>query len=316
MAQFDDRATRPSRGPKDIFRWQLDRLAGRVPKDPEPGYRPPVVPNDGALLRSLESSLTWVGHASFLARLGGVTVAIDPLWSKRISGVVRRRAPPGVPLEAAPPVDAVLISHNHRDHLDAPTLRRLAPKALAVAPLGHAAMLKKLGFARVVELDWWQTHREGALSITLVPARHWSMRHPWDRNAMLWGGFVLRGPEGALYHSGDTALFDGFSEIGRRTGSLDLALLPIGAYEPRWFMEPQHMNPEEAVEAFLALGARALAPMHWGTFRLTDEPMGEPPRRLLAAWRARGLGDERLWMMSIGETRALSAPGASTQGPR
>lgn len=316
MARFDDRATKPSRGPKDILRWQLDRLAGRVPPDPEPDFRPPVVPNDGALLRSLQSSITWIGHASFLVSLGGVKVAVDPLWSERISGVVRRRTPPGVALEAATPVDAVLISHNHRDHLDAPTLRRLAPGAVAIAPLGHDRLLRNLGFSRVVELDWWQTHEEGALAVTLVPARHWSMRHPWDRNAMLWGGFVLRGPEGALYHSGDTALFDGFSEIGRRAGPLDLALLPIGAYEPRWFMEPQHLNPEEAVEAFLRLGARAMVPMHWGTFRLTDEPMGEPPRRLLAAWRARGLSEERLWMLAVGETRTLADLRSAAATPR
>jgi L-ascorbate metabolism protein UlaG (beta-lactamase superfamily) len=306
MGRFDDRATRPSRGARDILRWRLDRLAGRVPADPEPDYRPPVVPNDGALVHSLESSLTWVGHATFLATIGGVRVAIDPLWSKRISGVVGRRAPPGVPLEALPAADVVLVTHNHRDHLDAPTLRRLASKAVAVAPLGHARLLRSLGFRRVVELDWWQTCEQGALAITLVPARHWSMRHPWDRNAMLWGGFVLRGPEAALYHSGDTAFFDGFSEIGRRTGPLDLALLPIGSYEPRWFMQPQHLDPEEAVEAYLALGARAFVPMHWGTFRLTDEPLGEPPRRLLAAWKSRDLSEDRLWMLGIGETRSLA----------
>jgi L-ascorbate metabolism protein UlaG (beta-lactamase superfamily) len=292
----------------DIVRWQLDRLAGRVPADPDPAFAPPRVANDGRSLRALESSLTWIGHASFLARLGGKLAAIDPIWSERISGVLRRRAAPGVSFEAVPPIDLVLVSHNHRDHFDAPTLRRLAPHSLAVAPIGHGSLLRSLGFTRFVELDWWQTHQEGALAITLVPARHWSMRKPWDRNAMLWGGFVLRGPEGALYHSGDTALFDGFAEIGRRAGPIDLALLPIGAYEPRWFMQPQHMNPEEAVVAFLALEARVLVPMHWGTFKLTDEPMAEPPRRLVAAYARAGLPPERLWMLAIGETRALGQP--------
>ncbi len=305
MGRFDERATRPARGPRDIVRWQLDRLAGRVPADADPTFVPPRVANDGRSVRALESSLTWIGHASFLARLGGKLVAIDPIWSDRISGVVRRRVPPGIALEDVPPIDVVVVSHNHRDHLDAPTLRRLAQSSLVVAPLGHLPLLRSLGFTRHVELDWWQTHREGELSITLVPARHWSMRKPWDRNSMLWGGFVLRGPEGALYHSGDTAHFDGFAEIGRRAGPIDLALLPIGAYEPRWFMQPQHMNPEEAVEAFRALEARVLVPMHWGTFKLTDEPMAEPPSRLIAACERAGLPPGRLWMLAIGETRAF-----------
>ena len=131
------------------------------------------------------------------------------------------------------------------------------------------------------------------------------MRAPWNRNQALWGGFVVSGPEGAVYHAGDTALFDGFAEIGRRVGPVDWALLPIGAYEPRWFMQPQHLDPEEAGEAFLQLGARSLVAMHWGTFKLTDEPLAEPPERLRAWWRARGLDEERLWILDIGETRRL-----------
>ena len=156
-----------------------------------------------------------------------------------------------------------------------------------------------------MELDWWQSHRVGALEITAVPARHWSMRAPWNRNEALWGGFVFRGPEGAAYHSGDTALFDGFAEIGQRTGPLDWALLPIGAYEPRWFMEPQHMNPEDAGQAFERLGARHLVAMHWGTFKLTDEPLGEPPARIARYFEEHGLDPARLWILDVGETRRL-----------
>ena len=134
------------------------------------------------------------------------------------------------------------------------------------------------------------------------------MRSPWNRNDMLWSGFVFRGPEGAAYHAGDTGLFDGFAEIGRRAGPIDWAMLPIGAYEPRWFMEPQHMNPEDACEAFAALGARNFVAMHWGTFKLTDEPLGEPPERVRRACEQRGLDPARLWILDIGETRALTAP--------
>ena len=179
--------------------------------------------------------------------------------------------------------------------------------AVYVTPLGNAPFLRAAGLDddKIVELDWWQSHRVGALEITAVPARHWSMRAPWNRNDALWGGFVFRGPEGAAYHSGDTALFDGFAEIGERAGPLDWAMLPIGAYEPRWFMEPQHMNPEDAGQAFERLGARRLVAMHWGTFKLTDEPLGEPPARIVRYFQERHLDPERLWLLDIGETRPL-----------
>jgi L-ascorbate metabolism protein UlaG (beta-lactamase superfamily) len=306
MGRFDDRATQPVRGTKDILRWKvLDTLAGKRKLIAEP-FETPVRPNDGAMLREARSpSLTWVGHATFVLRLGGALIATDPIWSTRIAGAVPRSAPPGVKLEEIPQLELVTISHGHFDHLDMPTLRRIGPSALYLVPLGMKALLEKAGFARVIELDWWQTHKEGDIEATFVPARHWSMRAPWTRNEMLWGGWVLRTREGTTYHSGDTAFFDGFAEIGSRVGPIDYAMLPIGAYDPRWFMSSQHINPEEAGEAFLALGAKTLVAMHWGTFRLTDEPLGEPPERLRAWWRARSLDPERLWILDVGESRAL-----------
>jgi L-ascorbate metabolism protein UlaG (beta-lactamase superfamily) len=302
MGRFEDRATTPARGPRDILRWRLERL--RAPAS-GPDVPAPTRPNDGSALRELPASLTWIGHASFVARLGGKRVAIDPIWSERIGGVVKRLAPPGVAFEQLPPLDLVCVSHNHRDHLDLPTLKRLDPGVRCVVPLGNGRVLREIGLQNVVELDWWQTHREGELEVTLVPARHWSMRFPWDRNDMLWGGFVLRGPEGVAYHSGDTALFDGFAEIGTRCGPIDWAMLPIGAYAPRWFMQPQHMNPDDCLQAFDALQARTFVAMHWGTFKLTDEPTAEPPERLKKLWAARGLEPSRLWLLDVGETRAL-----------
>jgi len=301
LARFSDRATRPQRTPLDILKWKLGPGARPAAKD----FRAPLRPNDGSAVRALAASLTWVGHASFLVKLGGQMVAVDPVWSQRLSGVVPRLAPPGVALEAVGPIDAVLVTHNHYDHLDAPTLLRIGPKAQFVVPLGNGAMLRRWGLPRVVELDWWQTHRVGNVDVTLVPARHWSMRQPWNRNDMLWGGYVLRGPEGTVYHSGDTALFDGFRDISARLGPIDWALLPIGAYEPRWFMEAQHMNPEDALAAFEMLGAARFVAMHWGTFRLTDEHPAEPPARTRELWQARGLAPERLWLLDVGETRAL-----------
>jgi L-ascorbate metabolism protein UlaG (beta-lactamase superfamily) len=303
MGRFDDRATRPQRGPGDMLRWRiLDTLAGRRVKDPG-GFVTPVRENDGALLAAPRPSLTWIGHASFVARLGGKLLAVDPIWSSSIA-VVRRSAPPGVALEKVPPLDLVAITHNHYDHLDLPTLKRIGAAPTYVVPLGLGEMIAKLGF-RVVELDWWQSHVEGALTVTLVPARHWSMRHPWNRNDTLWGGYVFSSSDGVAYHAGDTALFDGFAEIASRLGPIDWAMLPIGAYEPRWFMEPQHMNPEDAVEAFLALRARTLVAMHWGTFKLTDEPLGEPPERIRRAFAERQIDPSRLWVLDVGETRLL-----------
>jgi L-ascorbate metabolism protein UlaG (beta-lactamase superfamily) len=307
MGRFDDRATRPARGPGDLLRWRIgDALAGRRVKDPG-GFVPPVRDNDGAALALATPSLTWIGHATFVLRLGGLLIATDPIWSERVA-VVRRRAPPGVAFERVPPIDLVTVSHNHYDHLDGPTIKRLGDRPLYLTPIGNGPLLKKLGAFRVVELDWWESYREGRVTITLVPARHWSMRNPWNRNDALWGGFVFRSDEGCAYHAGDTALFDGFGEIGARLGPIDWAMLPIGAYEPRWFMEPQHLNPEDAGEAFLRLGARALVAMHWATFKLTDEPLAEPPERMRKFFRERGLDDGRLWILDIGETRALTAP--------
>jgi L-ascorbate metabolism protein UlaG (beta-lactamase superfamily) len=306
MGRFDDRATQPARGPGDMLRWKvLDRLRGRLRADAS-RFETPSVPNDGAALTEAASSLTWVGHATFVARLGGKLLATDPIWSPRIAGAVPRHVAPGVALAAVPPIDLVTVSHNHFDHMDLPTLNKIGPRAEYVTPLGNGDYLRKIGLTQIVELDWWQSHRRDGLEVTLVPARHWSMRMPWTRNDALWGGFVVKSAEGALYHAGDTGFFDGFAEIGRRVGPIDWALLPIGAYEPRWFMEPQHMNPEEAGEAFLALGARTLVAMHWGTFALTDEPLGEPPERLRAWWRERRLDPARLWILDVGETRGLA----------
>ncbi len=314
MGRFDDRYLGTARGPADMLRWKvLDRLPGRrAPRRPDfaaiDAALPGVREGGAAALASGDPLACWIGHASWCARLGGQLVAIDPIWSAAIGGVVPRQVPPGVALEALPPLDVVCITHDHRDHMDLPTLRRLGATPLYVVPLGNAARVTRAvgAAARVVELDWWQTHQVGALAITLVPARHWSMRAPWSRNATLWGGYVLRGPEGAAFHAGDTAAGDHFAEIADRAGPIDWAMLPIGAYAPRWFMAAQHMDPDDALAAFDALRARHFLAMHWGTFRLTDEPLGEPPERLRALWTARGLPDGRLWILDVGETRALA----------
>ncbi|HEX3483292.1 MAG TPA: MBL fold metallo-hydrolase [Kofleriaceae bacterium] len=300
-ARFADRATQPSRGPRDMLRWKLGK---QEPRGAEfaalDAVRLQVASGGAEALASGAPVAVWIGHATWALRLAGKLIVTDPIWSRSIGGAVRRLVAPGVPLAAMPPVDVVLVSHDHRDHMDLPTLRRLPDTALYIVPIGNAARLDK---PRVVELDWWDSHAIGDLTVTLVPARHWSMRMPWNRNATLWGGYVIRGPEGTAYHSGDTAWGEHFAEIRARVGAIDWAILPIGGYAPRWFMAPQHIDPVEAARAWEALGARHLLAMHWGTFKLTDEAIGEPPARLRACWAERGLDPARLWIVDPGAPR-------------
>ncbi len=298
--------TTPDKGPLDMLKWQVgERLRGRR-REPGPPFVAPVRPNDGASVRDAKASLTWLGHASFAMRLGGKLVLTDPILGDRIQGLVKRRTPVGVKLADLGKVDIVTVSHDHFDHLDLPSLRRIGPEATYVVPLGCGSLLRDSGLPKVIELNRWEETDVGGLRIRLVPAQHWCMRAPWDRNTRLWGGFVYEGPEGKAYHAGDTAFAeDVFASIGEKEPGIDWAMMPIGAYDPEWFMRPQHIGPEDAVRAHELLGAKRFVTMHWGTFRLTDEPMGEPPIRARAAWEARGHDAERLWIVDIGETRAL-----------
>ena len=297
--RFEDRATRPVRGFSDVLRWKLGKHDARNAQ--LDAVRPGVHPGGAAALASGEPVAVWIGHATWALRLGGKLIVTDPIWSPSIGPTVRRLVPPGVALAELPAPDVVLISHDHRDHMDMPTLAQLPRDATYVVGLGNG---ERLADKRpVVELDWWQSHRHGALEITFVPARHWSMRMPWNRNDTLWGGFVVRAPEGVAYHAGDTSFGDHFAEIGARFPGIDWAMMPIGGYAPRWFMEPQHVDPDDAARAFDLLGAHNFLAMHWGTFRLTDEAIGEPPDRLRAQWKH---ARERLWICDVGEPRALT----------
>jgi N-acyl-phosphatidylethanolamine-hydrolysing phospholipase D len=297
--------TTPDKGPRDILKWQWDRLrSGAHKTDP---FETPRTPNDGRALADLSAHLTWIGHATFAMRLGGKLVVTDPIWSTRIQGAIKRHVEPGVRFEDMPPIEIVTLSHSHFDHLDIPTLKRIGPNAIYIVPRDVGELLYDAGLTRVVELDWWQSHTLGDLTVTLVPAQHWSMRLPWDRNRRLWGGFVYSAHGKTAYHAGDTAYSpDVFSQIAKRFPAIDWAMLPIGAYEPAWFMKAQHMGPEEALKAFTDLGAKNFVAMHWGTFKLTDEPMGEPPKKLQSLFATNGGG--KLWIPTIGETKKLTLP--------
>jgi N-acyl-phosphatidylethanolamine-hydrolysing phospholipase D len=215
--------------------------------------------------------------------------------------------PPGVPFDALPPIDFVVVSHSHYDHLDLPTLRRLSNgRTVFLVPLGLAALLEGDGIGPVRELDWWDRTSVAGVSVHCVPARHWSRRTAFDGDETLWSGWVVEGSAHRVYFAGDTGYTKDFRAIGERLGPFDLAALPIGAYEPAAMMRTVHLNPEEAAQAAMDLGARHVVAIHWGTFDLTDEPLDEPPVRFRAAAAAVGLPARDAWVLAIGETRAFS----------
>jgi N-acyl-phosphatidylethanolamine-hydrolysing phospholipase D len=221
---------------------------------------------------------------------------------------------PGLDFDALPAIDAVFLSHDHYDHLDDGTVRRLVtryPNAVWIVPLGVGGFLRNRGATEIAEMDWWDQRTFGRISAACAPAQHFSGRYPWNRNTTLWCGWVVGFGNARVFFAGDTGLHPEFGEISRRLGPLDVAILPIGAYEPRWFMQPVHMNPEDAASAYVRIteadgsAGCVFVPSHWGTFRLTDEPLDEPPRRLLSAWTSARLPESRLRQLQPGKTMHL-----------
>jgi L-ascorbate metabolism protein UlaG (beta-lactamase superfamily) len=298
-----DGSTNPH-GLRTVLQWKLGLHEGRKISAPARAEVPRIA-NDGVALRGApQPALTWIGHATYLVQLGGKSLLTDPVFSSRLA-IVPRNVPPGLARADLPHIDVVVVTHNHRDHMDAPSLLALGPEPVYVVPQGLGGWFQRNGLTRVVELQWWEQREVEGLAITFVPSQHWSRRGLFDENASLWGGYVIERDGLRVYHSGDTAWFDGFAEIGRRVGPIDAAMLPIGAYEPRWFMRTQHVDPLEAVQAFEQLGARRFFAMHWGTFKLTDEDLREPPVLLRQHWAERNLDEQRLEIPAIGETIRL-----------
>lgn len=308
----------PGRDRGALLRWMWERRRDGVAHDPGRDALP-VVASDVAHPWAApgEVRVTWVGHSTFLVQLPGLNLLTDPVWSRRASPVQwagpARLVAPGLELGALPDrLHGVLLSHDHFDHLDRPTVRRLAERYGAettwFAPLGHEGWLRRQGVDRIVELDWWQTAALkgglGSARIDALPANHWTARSPFRSSRRLWASWGVRDADGAsLYFGGDSGYFPGYGEIAERAGPFDVVLLPIGAYAPRWFMRSAHMDPAEAVQAFTDLGARGvMVGMHWGTFRLSDEDPLEPPRLARDAWRRQGLEAGRLHILRHGET--------------
>jgi len=313
-----------------------ERYSGGLPPAPAPHELPQADPDPADPYETSGVRVTWVGHATFLIQLPGLNVLTDPIWSRRASPFSflgpSRFVPPSPAIDELPPIHAVLLSHDHYDHLDVASVRKLharfGPELTWLTPLGYRGWFARLGVSRVVELDWWERARlpGGAFEAVAAPARHWTRRTVRSTNRRLWASWALvpRRTEGGspstperasgaavqprVYFGGDTAYSPHFAEIGARLGSFDVSLLPVGAYEPRWFMKVSHMNPQEAVRGYLDLGGRgAFVPGHWGTFRLTTEPPLEPPRLTEEAWRGAGLPAERLRVLRHGETAAFEA---------
>ena len=304
----------------DFLRWSLvERRRNPRRPDPDPASFPRaehsyVVPR----AEPATCTVSWIGHTSFLLQLGGLNVLLDPVWGERASPVTfagpRRRVPPAIAFDRLPPVDVVCLSHDHYDHLDIPTIRRLTSRYPAIqwfAPLGVGKYLTANGATSVVERDWWESMSLQSVDFTAVPAQHFSGRRLGNRNATLWCGWVIRSRIHSVFFAGDTALHPDFSTIAGRCGPFDMAILPIGAYEPRWFMGSVHMNPEDALVAFGQLDTSqkgrplVFVASHWGTFKLTDEPMDEPPRRIRELWRGSEFDERQLWVMKFGETRII-----------
>jgi L-ascorbate metabolism protein UlaG (beta-lactamase superfamily) len=244
--------------------------------------------------------VTWLGHAGFLVQMEGVNVAVDPNWALW-HGPVKRVQHPSLWPHDLPVIDLVLVTHAHFDHLHLPSLRKLANGQPIVVPRGVGGLVRRCGFGQVVELDTWQSARFKDLHVTLTPARHWGARMIHDTHRH-FGGYLISGGDRTLFHCGDSAMFDGFAEIGNRA-EVDVALMPIGAYEAP-SGRPVHMNPEEALDAFQMMGGGTLVPMHYGTFPLGGEPLAEPVERLLAESGRRDLG-ERVVVLEDGESALL-----------
>jgi L-ascorbate metabolism protein UlaG (beta-lactamase superfamily) len=294
----------------EVRRWRRTRQRTPWPERiNDPRLPPPVRASRDRI------SVTFIGHSTFLVQIGGIMVLTDPIWSERCSPVSfagpRRARPPGQSLDALPGVDLLLVSHNHYDHMDLPTLRRVRKKwAPPVATgLENARHLAKAGIRSAVELDWWQSTELAGARITYVPAQHFSARTLFDRNRSLWGGFVVEAGNVVVYFAGDAGYSPHFAEIGRAFPRIDLALIPIGAYEPRWFMSRHHMDPSEAVRAHLDLGSHRSVGMHFGTFQLTDEAIDAPVLALREARVAAGVTESDFDVLAFGETREFKVAG-------
>ncbi len=305
---------------QNFWKWQWERMSQGVAPAPEGGWQTvlPSVKPDVAFLKAnrSERTITWLGHATVLLQTGGVNIITDPVFSERTAPVQfagpKRQVPFMMAVDELPEIDVVFISHNHYDHLDLGTIQQFKtrfPNAKYIVPLGLKAWFDEQGVDNVRELDWWDVVRFGQLDYTFVPAQHWSKRSLSDTNRSLWGGVVIedKAAPWRFIYTGDTGYSRDFQDIAAKFPSgFDWAAIPIGAYEPRWFMKAQHVNPDESVQILRDLNAKQALAVHWGTWRLTDEPLDQPPKDLAVALAKQGVSAERFHVFKNGELRRIN----------
>jgi N-acyl-phosphatidylethanolamine-hydrolysing phospholipase D len=298
----------------DFLRWRRERANKAIP--PPESYHFQLAKNDSEFLKQNrdKKTVTWIGHATLLLQMKGYNVLTDPHFSRRASPVQwagpERVAPLGLAFEDLPPIDIVVISHDHYDALDEQTVKRLrrrpgGEKTRFYVPLGLKQWFTARGVDQVTEMDWWDSCQDGDLKVIAVPVQHWSQRGLFSRNKTLWAGWVIDSNGFRFIFVGDTGYTPYFKEIGEKLGPFDLAAIPIGAYEPRWFMARHHVNPEESVQIHKDIGSKKSVAIHWGTFILTDEPLDEPPKRLAAALRENAISADDFVVLAHGQTIVL-----------
>lgn len=289
----------------DFFRWMLNRKPIPWPKKREitPAYPSARIFN--------ELKVTFVNHATVLIQWDGFNILTDPIWAERCSPLSwfgpKRVHRPGIEFDHLPPIDLILLTHNHYDHMDLPTLKKINARnnPTIVTGLGNVPLLKRNNMERVFELDWWQEYRHSSLLITYVPAMHFAARGIFDRNKTLWGGFIVKNESGTIYFAGDTGYGEFFKEISKRFGPIDLSILPIGTYEPRWFMKPAHMSPKDAIKAHQELNSKKSLAIHFGTFHLSDEGIDEPANLLRKEMAKSDLFLDDFLVLNPGEARKI-----------
>ena len=295
---------------KELVRWQMERFRKQKDMSFKIGQ---VEDKQLEILHAGQKdfTITWIGHSTFLIQLDGLTIVTDPVWAKSM-GFSERLEEPGLSIDEIPPVDIILLSHSHYDHMDVPSLKKLKGTPAILVPEGLGPKVRRLMREnRVYELPWWGQVHIGTVEFHFVPAQHWTKRTLTDTNTSHWGGWVIqqRMPASneasdSIYFAGDSGYFQGFRQIGERFPAITYALMPIGAYEPEWFMGTQHMTPEEAIQAFVDVRAEVFIPMHYGAFYLADDTTEEALNRLLAGWKQRALEGKQLLVLKHGETIA------------